>query len=221
MTSFTASSSVVRLQFASDGRWEDALHVTRDTADEFNVRDWLAAASSNLAVEAFFPVTDGLAFLGVRLATLPHELQRDIVLDLVSGFAEFPEMSAVTWIERMESLVGGTLFRAVPVFLELGKVNAWRSFGPVVFWPDPAMHSPIDGFNKIVAANPRFLEASELPLAIEFGFEETLPHWYGHPISICSDAGHLIAPKIVEQLIATPLNCIVELDVPETTGRSP
>lgn len=221
MTSFTASGSVVRLQFASDGRWEDALHVTRDSADEVKVRGWLAAASSNLAVEAFFPITDGLAFLGVRLATLPHELQHDLVLELVSKFAVSAEMSAATWIERMESLVGGNLFRTAPVFLELGKVNAWRSFGPVVFWPDAMKQSPLDSFNKIVAANPRFLEASELPLAIEFGFEETLPHWYGHPISTCSDGGYLIAPKIVKQLLAISPNSIVESDVPETTRRSP
>ena len=202
MTPFTASSSVVRLQFASDGRWEDALHVTRDTADKDKVRSWLAAASSNIAAEAFFPVTDGLAFLGVRLATLPHELQHDIVLELVSEFAISFEMSVATWIERMESFVGGNLFTTAPVFLELGKVNAWHSFGPVVFWPNPEKQSPLDSFNKIVIANPRYLEASELPLAIEFGFKQTLPHWYGHPISTYSEGGYLISPKILKQLLA-------------------
>lgn len=206
MTLFTETGPVVRLQFASDGRWEDALHVTRDASDEFEVRRWLAGASRNLAVEAFFPVTEGLAFVGARLATLSRELQHEIVHTLVSDFAIHPEMPVGTWVETMEALVGGSLFRTEPVFLELGKVNAWRSFGSVIFWPEPAgTQTPIDCFNNAVAANPRFLEPSELPMAIEMGFEETLPHWYGHPVSMCSDAGYLVAPRIVEQLFETSL----------------
>ena len=93
----------------SSRRWEDAVHVTRYTAGEFQVRRWLAAASSNLAIEAFFPVAEGLAFPGVRLAVLPHALQHEIVLDLVSVFAKFPEMSITAWIEKMESFVGDAL----------------------------------------------------------------------------------------------------------------
>ena len=210
MTSFAAAGPVVRLQFASDGRWEDALHVTQDAVDEFKVRDWLAAASSNLAIEAFFPVTEGLAFLGVRLATLPLALQHDIVLGMVSVFATSPGMSVGAWVEKMESFVGGALFKSDPVFLELGKVNAWRSFGSVVFWPDPAGRTPIESFNNAVAANPRFLKPSDLPLAIESGFGETLPHWYGHPISVRSDAGYLVAREIVAQVCAISLmeNCL-------------
>jgi hypothetical protein len=224
MNSFTATGPVARLQFASDGRWEDALHITQDTADEFKVRRWLAAASSNLAIEAFFPVTEGLAFLGVRLAALPHALQHDIILGLVSVFGTLPEMSIAAWVEKMESLVGGALFKSDPVFLELGKVNAWRTFGAVVFWPDPAGQTPIESFNNAIAANPRFLKPSDLPLAIESGFKETLPHWYGHPISIRSDAGYLVAPEIVEQVCANALNFTINKDAkdgPHSARRQP
>jgi hypothetical protein len=202
------AAPVVRLQIASDGRWEDALHVTTGTTDATKVREWLDAAAANLAVEAFFPVANGLAFLGVRLASWRQELQRHMVLRLVSAFIASPGMSAAEWIRTMESSVGGALFRTVPGFLELGKVNAWRSFGSAVFWPNEAMLSPLDSFDRIVASHPRFLAVSDLPLAIEFGFDATLPHWYGHPITVPSEGGYSIAPALVRQLLGAPLGAI-------------
>lgn len=202
---FDRTSPVVRLQLACDGKWEESLHLTRDTADEFVVERWLEAASSNIAVEAFIAVENGLAFIGVRIAALPRERQHEIVRGLVSRFNGQPAMSAGLFVDTMESLAGCALFRTAPVFLELGKVNAWRSFGSVVFWPHPDGQAPIESFSSALAAHPKFFEPSALPFAVEFAFEEHLPHWYGQPVSAAAEGGYQIDSVAAEQILGASL----------------
>ena len=217
---FDRTIPVIRLQLAYDGKWEESLHLSRDTADEFVVERWLKAASSNIAVEAFIEVENGHAFIGVRLATLPPERQHEIVHGLVSRFAGPPEMSAGLFVDTMEALTGCVLFRTAPVFLELGKVNAWRPFGSVVFWPHPDGQAPIDSFRSALAAQPKFLEPSALPFAVEFAFEEHLPHWYGQPVSVGADGAYRIDPTAAEQILASSLGIISGRQVSASPGRS-
>ncbi len=202
-TSLLPSGPLVRLQLAADGQWETALHVTDAAADAAAVEQWLATASQNVAVEAFVQVPEGQAFLGLRLAALPRERQHSLVRTMMRVFAEHPGMSAAAFMEEIASQADMPLFRTAPAFLELGKVNAWRSFGSVVFWRDGSAGTPLDSFRDALAAHPRFGHPSALPYAVEFAFDGTLPHWCGLPVSRCIDGMHAICPDIVARVLAS------------------
>ena len=111
-------------------------------------------------------------------------------------------MDVALFLDKIESLTSMSLFRQTPAFLELGKVNAWRSFGSVVFWPDRAGRAPSDCFRGALAAHPKFLAPSELPYAIECAFDGTLPHWCGLPVSTATGGTHAISLPAVERLLA-------------------
>jgi hypothetical protein len=202
------SGPIVRLQFASDARWEEAVHIVKDCAKDPGIALWMSTASQNVAVEAFVPVAHGLAFLGVRLSSLSRKLQYDIVTSLVLRFIESPEMCSASFIEHIESFAGCILFKTVPNFLEIGKVNAWRSFRSVKFWPNEAGQSPIESVRSTLESNARFREPSRLPYAIEFQFDGKLAHWYAQPISVSTNDVHLLNDEIILNTIAEGVNGI-------------
>jgi len=201
-TSRLAQGPMTHLQLAFDGQWESLFRVDRGFSAASELDVWLSKGSNNLAIEAFYPSANGPAFIGVRLSALHAERQHKLVCQLVKAFAAGQIVTVDESIEALAGWLEAPLFQSAPAFLELGKVNAWRSFGPVVFWPEQTGRTPTACLVEALAANPRYLEASTLPYAIEFGFDGQFPHWLGMPISETIESAYMISRTLAAGVLA-------------------
>lgn len=204
------TANVATLQLATDGNWETALILSRNnTGINFQLAlDWTEVAGEDVAVEAFFPDELGLGFLGVRLKPLSAGLRRTVILDLVRIFDKPNAMLTTDFVAVLESAIRQALYEDTPCGLEIGKVNAWRTFGPAKFWPSDAHDSPLESFQTMMSNNPRFKEPSTLPLAIEYQFDRPVPHWYALPVSRTINESQRICEKSVAKILHDFDSCI-------------
>jgi len=195
-------SPVTHLQLAFDGQWETSLSVGRDNTCITELGAWLSSGSSDLSIEAFYSVANHSEFIGVRFATLASERQREVAFQLVEAFVARNIETSNAFVERVELLLAVSLFDASPSFLELGKVNAWRSFGAIVFWPDQTGRAPLICLEDALAANTRYREPSALPYAIELGFSGRFPYWLGSSISERVNSAYVISDTLASSLLS-------------------
>jgi hypothetical protein len=181
----SAAGLTTHLQFASEGRWERALRIARETPDPRGLlNSWLEEAPQDVALEVFFAASgEAVRFLGMRLEALPRPRQSTVLRALVTAFLATP-MTAEETAVLLRSLLGEpSLFGAAPDFYELGMLDAWVSFGPLRFWAGRRDCDPCQAFEDAILGNPRFLWHSDQPFAIEGGYALPLPHWWGAVVS--------------------------------------
>lgn len=186
------SSTPTSGQFAKSGVWEQAWSFPgNDLPDEASVRTYLGR-SAEVAFEAFF----GDAFFGARFTGEP------------AATAAF----AVNCVRALRMAGRGESFCAVfcdymqldalgkhAAFAEIGAVNAWRSVGAF------RIHNPQDALAELEHLREN-LEHSPVGRdvlhrkAIEFAFEQPLPHWFGIPIS-SPVAPHEISPALLREAL--------------------
>lgn len=187
-------SQVAKLQFATDGAWEHALILRAGEAEAAArfVR-WLPATEREYAVEAFFdapqPTGAVACFWGVRFAH-PSRAVTDAMREMTDALAsgEYPLRDARRTLERA---AGGAFFASSPAFGELGQLNNWAPFGPLRFFSrgDAPVSAVCDALAAALAANPRFLAPTELPVALEIAWTHPVPHWFGFVVSETREDG--------------------------------
>ncbi|KQW72455.1 hypothetical protein [Ensifer sp. Root127] len=202
-TLLNLDGTISRIQLAFRGEWETSLHVTPGSPDIVGVMKWLLSGGSDLAIEAFYETPRGEAFVGVRISGLRKTHQHEIAQELVDAFSKREIIDVGTFVRRVSALLAAPLFTSDASFLELGKVNAWRSFGPITFWSEETGGAPLAQFDEALAVNPRFRQASTLPYAIELGFDGVFPHWVGLPVSENNAAGHVISRQWASDIFAS------------------
>lgn len=186
-----------RLQLAWAGRWEQALHLSPEPQAWARLTDWLARPGQDLAIEAFVDHGEGQAFAGLRLAALPIATQGALAQGLAQAFiAAEGRLRLPEAFGMLAQGLGLALFVAGPDFLELGQVNAWRSFGPVTFWRQGSPSGPREGLDEALTRHARYRAPTPRPCAIEFGYAGRFPHWVGLPVSHRAAQGHQLSPAL-------------------------
>ena len=192
----------LRWQFALDGLWEEALHLRpgeRGGKDRF--LSWLEKARRDVAVELFFETEEGEMFLGLRFPP-ERDVQRRLAMALLDLDRPGPSLAVSLAALRVFPGLEG-LFEGGPDFMELGVVNAWKSFGPLRFW-EGSSSSPLEAFRGRLDSEEerRYRGPLPLPLALEAAFSSPWPHWMGFPVSSPSPEGHRLDPAKAEKVLA-------------------
>jgi hypothetical protein len=164
------------LQFASDGNWEEALRFDSGSSKEV-LKDWLKTASDDVAVELF---SDEASLIGLRLKPFQHEAK-------LLSFCENPTM------ESLREIFGAALFRGKPDYAELGVVNAWKSLGSSIIWRQGERLPNIE--NLEIWIRPK-------PIALEFAYNQPLPHWQAFPVSVKTEQGYRLDLDLLRQVLA-------------------
>lgn len=192
----------LRWQFALDALWEEALHLLpgeKGRKERFLL--WLEGARRDVAVELFFETEEGEMFLGLRFPP-ERDVQRRLAMALLD--LDRPGLSLAVSLAVLRVFPGlEGLFERGPDFMELGVVNAWRSFGPLRFW-EGRSSSPLEALLERLDSEEerRYRGPFPLPLALEAGFSSPLPHWMGLPVSSPSPEGHRLDLAKAEKVLA-------------------
>ena len=183
---------LTHLQFAIDGRWEDAkvLHANVPPPSGSDVRNWIGQ-STDFALEIFFTDSKGLPqFVGVRWTNEAVQYAGDLILaahqtlERLTGSAA----SGQKVIREFEAALDVALLRSVPTFLELGVSNMWKSVGSLPIWRSPQpLPSRTEIAETLNARGRQLLNDQQNAVMLEFGYAEPQDHWVGlcvsHPVA--------------------------------------
>ncbi len=178
---FEKAGTTTLLQLTIDGAWENALAL-RPGNDARRFLAWAGEGGGELAIEAFSCIEgDDDCFIGARFDKTPPRTTRALV-DFVARFSR-GDLPFERAIGMLGEIAGGALFRGELQFLELGMFNNWKPFGPLRFWNRGNAEGGSAALDAALAATPRYLEPTKLPIALEIAFANPLLHWAGFIVS--------------------------------------
>lgn len=185
---FENAGTVLRLQFAERGEWENAIVVEHGDASALNrISEWISKRNAEFAVEIFgSTLAPGDCFLGVRFRNPPAQATNRIE-ELVEKVAQ-QHISFKEALEMLERAAEGKLLLANPDFFELGLLNNWNPFVPLRFWT-PGDGDPWEALQKALAQNARYLEPTQTPVAFEISRSAPVHHWLGFIVSTLHENG--------------------------------
>jgi len=158
-------------QFAKQGGWEAAWSFPAGEPPAPEILRAYLGGAGEVAFEAFF----GDAFFGLRLQGVAAEVEAGAQA-CMAAMAEAADGAAL--VGALARRLGCDGFGRKLAFAEVGAVNAWRSVGafriddpsPAMPWLDALLRAP-------VAHHAMHRKA------IEFAFEDPMPHWFALPVS--------------------------------------
>lgn len=182
---FEKAGKTTLLQLTMDGAWENA-QALRPGNDGRRFLAWAGEGGGELAIEAFSCIAaDDDCLVGARFEKTPPKTTRALV-DFVARFSR-GDLPFERAIEILGAIAGGPLFRGESQFMELGMFNNWKPFGPLRFWNCDDAGDKTVALDAALAATPRYLEPTKLPIALEIAFTAPLPHWAGFIVSRRAD----------------------------------
>jgi hypothetical protein len=168
------SATPTSCQFAKGGEWERAWSFSLDSLpSDAAVRDYLSQ-STEVAFEVFF----GSAFFGARIVAQSSEVE----LFALKCLRALHDSRAQPFLAVLQEHLQLPRPESSVSFAEIGCVNAWRSVGTVRI-PNPSEAlSTFEETWRAVQRSAPFRDTRHRK-AIEFAFEQPLPHWFGVPVS--------------------------------------
>jgi len=175
-------------QFAKAGSWETAWRFPVDEIPgEASVRAYLEDAT-DLAFEAFFD----RAFFGLRLVGSPDQLLHFAM----KGLQALQVSREQPFFDAMRRTFGLPLPGAALAFTEIGCVNAWHSIGTLRIDDPAAAAASFEDTWRAVESSALSRDERHHK-AIEFAFEQPMPHWFGVPISE-PGAPYRVSPALLQ-----------------------
>jgi hypothetical protein len=168
------SSAPISGQLAKAGEWEQAWSFSSNEVPT----DLAVAAFLNQSREVAFEAFFGLAFFGARCVGEPQKVEFFAVkcVQALRGSSSSPFLAA------MNEQFGCPRRGAIASYAEIGCVNAWRSAGTLRL---SNLHTALAKFEETWLTTQQSLpyRSAQYRKAIEFAFEQPMPHWFGLPIS--------------------------------------
>ena len=192
LTRAVGSGEVTHVQVAVGGRWEEAARVNAPGgAGSLAELTRLLPVWGESAVEVFAKDARGcVAFVGVRFVNRARTEVEDVLRDLceIAFSKDGTLLRVASWLS---ATIGAPLFESECSSIEVGVVDAWKSFGAVRL-------TPVSGRRRseakavLLDAAGRLSAPPNRVIAAEFACDTPVAHWVAVEIARSDETGVIV-----------------------------
>ncbi len=182
------------IQLASRGEWEKAFAVGR--ADLDAIREWVATADEDVAVECVFSDHSGelCGFIGFRQRLASVGDRCDFWLNVIERTkpieSQGPREHIALWLEILDQ---PSLLESPAQVIKLGVFNQWVSAGPVSFHAGHLTPSDVE-------LGPDWIRhGATAPICREYAWVTPANFWMAEVVSHLDQGRYVVDPQLLPE----------------------